>query len=157
MTATMTREPAPAAQKAAGKKNPAEKKSLLKNKKVLILLVCVLAVAGAAYKMLMPSAPPGPPKPGDTVALDATTLNLADGHYLQIAVALQLVEGKATKDNFDTAQAADLLIDEFSNRSVVYLSTNANRDKLMGELQTKLKKAYPGEIYKVFKTKFVTQ
>jgi flagellar FliL protein len=156
MTATMTREAAPAAQKGAGAKSPAAKKGS-KKRKIIILVVCVLAVAGAAYKMLMPSPPAGPPKPGDTVALDATTLNLQDGHYLQVGVAIKLVEGKATKDDFDTSAASDLVIGEFSNRSVVYLASNANRDKLKGELETKLKKAYPGEIFKTYYTKFVTQ
>ena len=53
-----------------------------------------LVVGGAAYKILMPAPKPGPPKAGDTVVLDALTLNLTDGHYLQVAVAIQLVQGK---------------------------------------------------------------
>src|SRR5436305_8317291 len=104
--------------KKAHEKDPAKgkKKSPLKNKKVLILLVCILAVGGAAYKILMPPPKPGPAKGGDIVTMDPTTLNLNDGHYLKVAVAIQLVEGKGTKDTFATSPAMDLIIDEFSNR-----------------------------------------
>jgi flagellar FliL protein len=149
-----------APKKVPGKPEPEkkkQKKSPLKNKKVLILLVCVLAVAGAAYKMFMPTPPPGPAKGGDIVTMDPTTLNLADGHYLKVGIAIQLVEGKGTKDSFVTSPATDLVIDQFSNRTVAALSSNAAREKLMGQLVTRLKKAYPGEVYKVYKTTFVTQ
>ena len=43
------------------------------------------------------------------------------------------------------------------NRTVASLSSNAKRQALMDDLETKLKKAYPGEVFKVYKTTFVTQ
>lgn len=141
----------------AGTEAAAKKKgSLFKSKKFLIILVVVLAVGGGAYKFLMPtkvSAPVG----GDVVPMDPMTLNLTDGHYLKIATAVQLVKGKATPANFSSSQAAELVIDQFSNRPADSLSSNAARKKLTSELLVNLKKAYPGEVYDVFLTQFVTQ
>ncbi len=52
-------------------------------KKLVLLAVALLLVAGAAYWFLLrPSDPTAPPEPGEIVNLDATQINLADGHYL---------------------------------------------------------------------------
>jgi flagellar basal body-associated protein FliL len=91
------------------------------------------------------------------VQLDPTTVNLTDGHYLQIAVAVQLVQGKATAAGFQGSHAAQLVIDEFSNRSVSALSSNAARKKLATDLEKQIEHAYPDEIFAIFLTKFVMQ
>ncbi len=131
-------------------------KARLKSKKFLVVVAIVLAVGGGAYKFLAPH-PVGPPTGGDVVALDATTLNLAGGHYLKIAISVQLVKGKATATDFTTSKAAEATIDEFSDRTVASLSSNRARQKLTADLLAKLKLAYPGEVFDVFLTQFVTQ
>ena len=131
-------------------------KARVTSKKFLIVVALLLAVAGGAYKFLAPH-PVGPPAGGDVVALDATTLNLAGGHYLKIAISVQLVKGKATATDFSTSKAAEATIDEFSDRTVASLSSNRARQKLTDELLTKLKAAYPEEVFDVFLTQFVTQ
>lgn len=141
----------------AGKgKGEGKKKSLFKSKKFLIILVGVLVVGYGAYSFLMPSKA-GPPVAGDVVPVDAMTLNLADGHYLQIAISVELVKGKATATDFSTAKAAQATIDEFSNRTVASVSSLKARKRLTAELLTQLKAAYPGEVFGVDLTKFVTQ
>jgi flagellar FliL protein len=133
------------------------KGKLLKSKKFLIGVVVLVLVGGiGAYKFAIPHKP-APPVGGDVVAMDPSTLNLADGHYLKIAVAVQLVKGKATATDFDTSQAAELVINEFSNRNVVALNTNTARKRLTNRLLVAVKKAYPGEVFDVFVTQFVTQ
>jgi flagellar FliL protein len=67
------------------------------------------------------------------------------------------VAGKGSADSFSTSQAAQLTIEEFSDRTVASLSSNTARTKLLADLLTKLKAAYPGEVYDVFVTQFVTQ
>jgi flagellar protein FliL len=173
MTATANREnrtlgsqrPGGAGRGAAGTGSkagaePAEakkpKKSLFKSKKFLIAVAAVLAIGGGAYTFLKPT-PVVPPSGGEVVAMDATTLNLSGGHYLKIAVAIQLVKGKATSDAFSTSHAAELVIDEFSNRTVASLSTNKARKALTQDLLNKIKDAYPEEVFDVFVTQFVTQ
>ncbi len=127
-------------------------------KKLIIILVMVLLVAGGAYKfVLAPKPKPGPPVGGDIVALDANTLNLTDGHYLKIAVDLQLVKGKAAAATFLPSNAKELVIDQFSDRTVASLSTNAERLALTDQLTAAMKKAYPNEIFQVYITQFVTQ
>ena len=89
--------------------------------------------------------------------LPPATLNLAGGHYLKVAVAIQLIKGKAAATDFQTSHAAELVIDEFSNRPVASLSTNKQRKTLTSDLEKKIKAAYPDEVYDIFLTQFVTQ
>ncbi|MGH3494945.1 MAG: flagellar basal body-associated FliL family protein [Sciscionella sp.] len=135
---------------------PAPKRSLLKSKKFLIAVVVVLALGGGAYTFLKPSKA-GPPTGGEVVPMDATTLNLQAGHYLKIAVAIQLTKGKASATDFSTSHAAELVIDEFSNRTVSALASNTARKKLTADLLGSIQKAYPGAVYDIFLTQFVTQ
>jgi flagellar FliL protein len=141
---------------AAAAGNAAEKKPFFKSKKFLIVLVLLLAGAGGGYKMMVkPKA--GPPQPGDVVSLDANTLNLADGHYLKIAISVQLVKGKASATDFYTSKAAQAEIDVFSDRDVDVLNSPPGRRRLTAELAKRVKAAYPEEVYDVFVTQFVTQ
>jgi len=49
------------------------------------------------------------------------------------------------------------VIDEFSNRTVASLSTNKARQALTAQLLDNIKGAYPGEVFDIFVTQFVTQ
>ncbi len=72
------------------------------------------------------------PEPGLVVALEPITVNLADGHFLKVSIALQ-----ATIDAHeepDGSKALDLLITQFSNRSVAELSTKEAREEMKKDL-----------------------
>jgi flagellar FliL protein len=135
-----------------------KKKKKLGKKKLIIIVVIVLVVAVAGYEFLMPkkAAKPGPPKPGAVVSLSATTLNLADGHFLKLQVALQEV-AKPKDSTLDTSKAADIMITEFSNRTMASLSTNQGRNAVKADLLKKLEVAYPGDLMDVYFTDFVMQ
>jgi flagellar FliL protein len=169
MTATATRESrfvgtggnADAGRSGTGSKDTqtpgaSPKRSRFKSKKFVIGVVAVLAVGGGGYTFLKPTNTP-PPSGGDVVAMDATTLNLAGGHYLKIAFAVQLMKGAASATDFSPSHAAELVIDEFSNRTVASLGSNAARKKLTADLLADIQKAYPGKVFDVFVTNFVTQ
>ncbi|GAB2476580.1 flagellar basal body-associated FliL family protein [Jatrophihabitans fulvus] len=142
---------------AGGKSEPA-KKSFLKSKKGIIAIVALLAVGGGgAYTFLAPPAKPEPISGGEVVPLDPTTVNLTGGHYLKVAIAVQLVKGKGTAEEFKTSEAAELVIDQFSDRSVRSVASNEARKKLMVDLEKKIKKAYKDEVFDVYLTQFVTQ
>lgn len=142
-------------QAAAEPQAPAKKKS---KKKLIIIVVLVLLVGGGAYKfVLAPKPKPGPPVGGDIVSLTANTLNLTDGHYLKIALDIQLAKGKASATTFQVSQAEQLVINEFSDRTVASLSTDAERLALTDQLEAAMKKAYPNEIFSIYLTQFVTQ
>jgi flagellar protein FliL len=127
-------------------------------KKLIIIVVLLLAVAGAGYKFFLAKpTPPGPPAGGEIVQLDPETVNLNGGHYLKVAVAVQVVQGKSTAADFQGSKAEQLIIDEFSNRTVPSLSINTARKKLAAELEKKIKSAYDGEVFTIFLTQFVMQ
>jgi flagellar protein FliL len=135
---------------------PGRKGSRLTSKKFLLAVIALLVLGGGAYTFLKPASV-ARPSGGDVVTMDATTLNLAGGHYLKVSVSLQLVKGKASATDFQSSHAAELTIDQFSNRTVASLSSNAARKKLTAELLTSIQKAYPGQVFDVFLTQFVTQ
>lgn len=134
----------------------APKRSRFKSKKFLIVVVVVLVLGAGGYLFLKPTKKL-PPSGGSVVTMDATTVNLAGGHYLKIAVAIQLVKGAASATDFATSHAAELVIDQFSNRTVGSLSSNQARKSLSAQLLAAMKQAYPGEVYDIFVTQFVTQ
>jgi flagellar protein FliL len=135
---------------------PPKKKPFLKSKKGIMVIVGVLVVGGVGYKVMAPKKV-APPAGGDIVSLAANTLNLQGGHYLKIAVDVQLVKGKAAAATFQMSNAEELVINEFSDRTVASLSTNAAREAMTAQLETAMKKAYPGEIWDLYLTQFVTQ
>jgi flagellar FliL protein len=131
-------------------------KGLLKSKKFILAVVGVLVVGGGVYKFAVPHPAP-PPTGGDVVPIEAMTVNLAGGHYLKLAASVQLVKGKGSATDFDVSHAAELLIDEFSNRPVSAIDSDAKRNKLKAQLLTSVRKAYPGEVFQVFLTQFTYQ
>jgi flagellar FliL protein len=136
-------------------KQPGKKKS--KKKIVVLAVVLLLLAAVAKFTVLAPSAPAADakPKPGHVVAMTDMTLNLAGGHYLRIKLALQTVEG--TPEELDTSEAAQAVIDQFSDRSVAELTGEAARLKAKTQLLGKLQKIYPKQIMDVIYTEFFTQ
>jgi len=128
-----------------------------KKKRMLLVLVVLLVAGAGAYFLLAPkkSTAASAPKPGAVVALDATTLNLADGHFLKLKLGLQLIAGKGSA--LDPSEAADITISEFTNRPMAGLATDAARSAVKAGLLKKLQTAYPGKIMGVYFTQFVMQ
>jgi flagellar FliL protein len=119
-------------------------------------VVVLLGGGAGGYFMFFtgPSTPP-PPKPGKVVPLDAITVNLADGHFLKLKLALQATS-TAVADP-DGSQALDIAISEFSNRPLAELASNAARDKAKASLREKINKAYKDEVMDLYFTEFVMQ
>lgn len=150
-------KPDKAAAKAAKKaaKGSGEKKKGGKKKLIVILLVVVLA-AGAFYflKMRGGSAAPEAPKPGAVVKLDPIYINLTEGHYLKLALALQGTT-KAGKE-LDGSKALDAAINLFSGKAMTDLDAK-ERNTLKAELVKELEESYEGEVMDVYFTEFVMQ
>ena len=130
-----------------------------KSKKKIIVLAVVFLVLGALAKftVLAPSAPDphAKPLPGHVVPMEEMTLNLAGGHYLRIKLALQTVHG--APEELDTAEAAQAVIEEFSDRTTVELTGDAARHKAKVALLAKLQKIYPKQIMDVIYTEYYMQ
>lgn len=72
-------------------KDKAEGKSGGGRKKLVLVAVLLLVVAGVGYMKFVRKPPPvGKPQAGRIVQLPTQTLNLSDGHLLQVGVAVQL-------------------------------------------------------------------
>lgn len=151
----------------ASKDEPAaEAAPAKKDKKKLIMIVAVLAlVAGGYYKfMVMPKAAEAAEEPvkepGAVVKLDPVTLNLTDGHFLKLGMALQfaLAEGgHGGSGEPDGSQALDIAIAQLSNREMTELSSSKARAKAKAELVKEIGYAYHGEVLDVYFTEFVMQ
>ena len=121
--------------------------------KLVLVLVAVLAVLGGVAKFVV-LAPEGEPKPGEVVALEATQVNLAEGHYLRIGIALQLVEGG---HEVDGSKALDAAIEVFSGLPVADVLRPGRREQLREQLMELLEERYHGDVMEVYFTEFVTQ
>ncbi|UFN43201.1 flagellar basal body-associated FliL family protein [Nocardioides okcheonensis] len=136
---------------------PAEAEAEAKGgKKKLIIIVVVLLVAAAAgyWFFLKPSGAPKEPEPGEVMTMEPIQVNLADGHYLRIGVALQLT---ADAHEADGSKALDATIALFSGVDQAELIKDKQREELKKELEKELEHAYHGDVMEVYFTEFVTQ
>ena len=134
---------------------PEEKKS---KKKLIIIVVLVLAIAGAAYFFVL--KPKGgeekvEPVPGEVVVMEPIQVNLAEGHYLRIGIALQLTADVAHAA--DGSKALDLVIEAFNGCTTEELASPKERHKIKEELLHEVEEAYHYEVMDVYFTEFVTQ
>jgi flagellar FliL protein len=136
-------------------------------------IVLAVAVLGAAF-MMKGGGGGGEPveasttdttaveaKPGETVTLDAITMNLSSGDIVKVGIALQLAEGaveaeEAIEDpkNFG-ARALDELITVLGGYSRDDLSRQGGLADLKAKLTERVKKAYHDEVVGVYLTQFV--
>jgi len=141
-------------------KDSAEEAPKKGKKKLLIIIVAaVIALGGGGaggYFFFAGGEEVAPaPEPGEVVALESITVNLADGHYLKLRIALQATAEVAEVP--DGSKALDIAIEQFSNKSIAELSSDAERNRQKGELREKISKAYDEEIMDVYFTEFVMQ
>jgi flagellar FliL protein len=120
------------------------------------------SAAGGSEAPTTTTVPEGP-----MVVLDAVTLNLDDGHLLQIGLAFELDpeheaddgHGEADKDDPTKgyAKALDTAIDVFGGESMADLSAPGGREAAKDELERRLVEEYHGEITGVYFHQFVMQ
>ncbi len=126
-----------------------------KGKILVVLLVLVVAGVATWWFMLRPASADEAPHPGDVVKLDAIQVNLADGHYLRIGVALQATD--EVKKEIEGSKALDATIELFTGQSMDRLAQKPYREGLRTKLVHRLEKAYEGDVMGVYFTDFVTQ
>ena len=136
--------------------SPPEVEEATRSKKPLVIvLVVVLALAAAAWWfMIRPAGADEAPKPGEVLQLEPIQVNLQDGHYLKIGIALQAVEGA---EHVEGSKALDATIEMFSGRNMADLADTKRRARLKEQLVEELEHRYHGEVMEVYFTDFVTQ
>ena len=116
------------------------------------------SAAPATGTAVAPATPPTTVPEGEIVKLDATTLNLADAHFLKLGLGLQLKKGvKPEAYTTKSAKALDLAISLFGGRTYTELSDPKARDRAKEELSKEVTDAYGGEVTGIYFTEFVMQ
>ena len=137
------------------------KKRRFSTKRLLVMtLALVLAVAGVGYTMLKPEGPPEPPPQGPVLKLESITLNLAEGHFLKLGLALQFEPadgGHGGGGEHDGSHALDITIAQLSNLKVTDLNSTAARTQAKDRLTKAIRHAYHDSVTDVYFTEFVMQ
>ena len=161
---------------------PAKKKS---KKKLFIAIGLVVVLALVAYMLLGRGGAEADVATGDTVHVEAPAalefteivdlpainINLADGHYLRVAVSLGLhaleeeaaaAEGHGAAEvtegpSIPIAPAEDLVVALFSGRTMESLATVAGREEARAALTALIVEHYGATVTSVFLTEFVMQ
>ena len=95
---------------------------------------------------------------GEIVKLDPTTLNLADGRFLKVGIALQLKKGVKPEDyTTKSAKALDLAITLFGKGTYTQFADPNARAAAKDQLSAEVVKAYGDEVTRVYLTEFVMQ
>ena len=94
------------------------------------------------------------------------SINLAEGHYLRIAVSLGLCHGVGGSNGGHGAEAApavvmapaqDIIVETLSGASMDELSTEAGRSEAKESLTEHMREVYPGTVAEIFFIEFVMQ
>lgn len=135
---------------AAGRKPPGARK------KILVLTLAVLLVAGgASWFVLRPAPEPAEPEPGEVLALEAIQVNLQGGHYLRVGIALQM--SIEVTEELDGSKALDALIDIYSGEKLERIAEPQRREELREVLVETVAELYEDDVLDVYITEFVTQ
>lgn len=127
-------------------------------KKVLIAMVVAVLLSGGGvfFFMTKKDAPEPPPEPGEVIVLDPLHVNLADGHFLKITLALQAP--KDAKEKPDGSKALDAAVSYLSLRPIADMSTPKTRAALKENLVHAIEERYEDKtVMDVYVTEFVTQ
>ena len=126
---------------------------------IILVLVAALPAGGMYFFMSKKNAPEPPPKPGEIVALEPLHVNLADGHFLKITLALQGAEGGGHGGGkLDGSKALDEAVAYLSLRPLADMSTPSTRAHLTENLAKRIEKRYDhNEVLDVYVIEFVTQ
>ncbi len=98
--------------------------------------------------------------PGELVALEPMTLNLSDGHYLRLGVALELIEGveaKEFEESGATNRFRDLIIDRAADLTSGEVATPDGRDQLKSTLRDGGHELFEEEFFEIYLTELVVQ
>ena len=96
---------------------------------------------------------------GPVVEMEAININLAEGHYLRIAVALGLSPDIKLKEpeEFDKAAASDVVLGTFSGLNMADLTSTEGREQAREAVLNALEPHYGEEVVHVYFTEFVMQ
>ncbi len=146
----------------------AKKKGPNKLVLALVAIIVLLAGGGAAYFFLLAPKPAptaeetakaeeeaAEAKLGAVTTLEPISVNLADGHFLKIGIALQ--QSVDVAEAVDGSKALDTVIDLYSGKSMEEIGSAEGRDATKAELVKEIEEAYHDEVLDVYFTQYVMQ
>ncbi len=138
-----------------------------KKKLVMIVVPVLLALVAAWYVVLGPGSgagaaeEPAKPVPGEVLALEPITMNLADGRLLKVGLALQLPleppAGGGGHGEFSGSVALDEAIAFLGEHTYDQLAAPAARQAAKKELSHRVNERYHHGVLEVYFTEFVMQ
>jgi flagellar protein FliL len=95
---------------------------------------------------------------GPILTIDPTTVNLADGHFLEVGLGLQVDNAKdLTAVTNDEALALNVAIAQFSKDTMAQLSPGLKRNAAQTVLAKQLARTFDKKVTAVYFTDFVMQ
>lgn len=143
-----------AIERTVGEEQDEQKPKKGKRPLMILALALVVAAGGAWWFVIRPAETEEAPVPGEVLTMESIQVNLVDGHYLKVGIALQAVEGV---EEIEGSKALDATIDLFTGASMQELANPRRRAALKEELTAELEELYHGEVMGVYFTDFVTQ
>jgi flagellar protein FliL len=135
--------------------------------RLLLIALPVVLLLAAAFFLLGPGsggdaaadAEHAAPEPGEVLALDPITMNLADGRLLKVGLALQLpvAGGGHGGGEVNGSMALDEAISYLGTFGYDRLVVPAEREKIKAELSARVAERYHDEVMSVYFTQFVMQ
>jgi flagellar FliL protein len=126
-----------------------------RKRRILLIRLSLLVVAAGAFWFLLRPESPKEPEKGEVAALEPIQINLSNGHYLRLALALQL--SADVEEEVDGSEALALAVDMLSGRPVEEFDKPAGRRKVFVELAEDVVENYDGEVLDLYVTEAVTQ
>lgn len=148
--------------KAAPVETDGEQTPKKSKKKILLAVPLVLVLVAAWFFLMGPGSgsaaeEPKEPKPGEVLALEPVTMNLADGRLLKVGLALQLPLEPVGKEEVNGSIALDEAISFLGEHTYEQLAAPAARQQAKDELSERLAVRYHHEVLEVYFTEFVMQ
>jgi flagellar FliL protein len=101
-----------------------------------------------------------PPEEGAVFKLDAIPINLADGHYAKVGMALQLsaaVNAELFKEESEAYKASDVLISIVGGRDKAEFNSPQALEALKEKITAEVRPKFECEVLEVLFTEFVIQ
>ena len=98
--------------------------------------------------------------PGEIVQLEPMTLNLADGRYLRLGLAVELAEGVPASEwaeHGGSSRYMDLIIDRVGDRTGDEIAAPGGRDDLKELLRDGGAELFDEEFSEIYVTEFIVQ
>ena len=130
---------------------------------IVLLVVGLLGGVGVSKMMGGSGAPPvePPPEAGEIANIEAININLADGHFLRIAVGAQLTKKVPEKGEawvkIEGAKVRDAMIKVFSGKDMATVRSVTGREELVRELDELVSESTEKAVMKVYLAEYVSQ